>query len=100
MVLAIEAIALATGLVLLRTSKTTELDVTQAQQGVAQILQDPIDGYGATNVTDVRCNNGANPTIEKDHTFDCSVTIEGNPHHVTAIFVDNSGTYEVQAPKD
>jgi Domain of unknown function (DUF4333) len=99
-VLAVEVVVLAVGLVLLRMFKTTELDVVQAQEGVAQILLDPIDGYGATEVTDVRCNNGANPVIIKDHTFSCSVNIEGDRRHVTVIFVDGAGTYEVQAPED
>lgn len=99
-VLAIEVVALAAGLLLLRTFDTSELDVVQAQRGVAQILRDPVDGYGATNVSEVRCNNGTNPVIEKDHTFDCSVIVEGNRRRITVVFIDDVGTYEVQPPED
>ena len=99
-VLAVEAVALVVGLAALTMFKTTELDVAQAQKGVAQILQDPIDGYGATTVTDVRCNNGENPVIATNRTFDCTATVDGDERRVTAIFIDDAGTYEVQAPKD
>ena len=40
---------------------TTKLDVNKAQQGVQQILTDETNGYGAKNVKDVKCNNGAEP---------------------------------------
>lgn len=99
-VLAVEAAALVVGVVVLNSFTTTELDVTQAQNGVVQILQDPIDGYGATTVTDIRCNNGENPVIATNRTFDCTATIDGDKRRITAIFVDDAGTYEVQAPRD
>ena len=40
---------------------TTKLDVNAAQTGVPQILSDEANGYGAKNVKDVNCNNGARP---------------------------------------
>ena len=40
---------------------TTKLDIDAAQSGVQQILTDESDGYGAKNVKDVKCNNGAEP---------------------------------------
>ena len=56
---------------------TTKLDVNKAQQGVQQILTDESNGYGAKNVKDVKCNNGANPTVKKGDTFTCEVSIDG-----------------------
>ena len=48
---------------------TTELDVNAAQTGVAQILGDETNGYGDKNVSDVKCNDGKNPKVEKGANF-------------------------------
>ena len=78
---------------------TTKLDVNKAQQGVQQILTDESNGYGAKNVKDVKCNNGANPTVKKGDTFNCEVSIDGTKRQVTVTFQDDKGTYEVGRPK-
>jgi hypothetical protein len=78
---------------------TTKLDVGAAQTGVAQILSDEANGYGAKNVKDVKCNNGASPTVKKGDTFDCEVSIDGTKRRVTVTFQDDNGTYEVGRPK-
>ena len=39
----------------------TVLDIRKAEAGVQQILSDPINGYGANDVTAVKCNGGKNP---------------------------------------
>ncbi len=78
---------------------TTKLDVNKAQQGVQQILTDESNGYGAKNVKDVKCNNGANPTVKKGDTFTCEVSIDGTKRQVTVTFQDDKGTYEVGRPK-
>jgi hypothetical protein len=78
---------------------TTKLDVGAAQTGVAQILSDEANGYGAKNVKDVKCNNGASPTVKKGDTFDCEVSIDGTKRQVTVTFQDDNGTYEVGRPK-
>ena len=78
---------------------TTKLDVNAAQTGVSQILSDEANGYGAKNVKDVKCNNGASPTVKKGDTFDCEVSIDGTKRQVTVTFQDDSGTYEVGRPK-
>ena len=78
---------------------TTKLDVNKAQQGVQQILTDEAGGYGAKNVSDVKCNNGQNPTVKKGDTFNCEVSIDGTKRQVTVTFQDNKGTYEVGRPK-
>ena len=78
---------------------TTKLDVNRAQQGVQQVLTDESNGYGATNVGDVRCNNGQNPTVKKGDTFTCEVSIDGTKRQVTVTFQDDKGTYEVGRPK-
>lgn len=78
---------------------TTKLDIDKAQSGVEQILTDKTNGYGATKVTGVKCNNGENPTVKKDSTFDCEVTIDGTKRKVTVTFKDDKGTYEVGRPR-
>jgi hypothetical protein len=78
---------------------TTNLDVKAAQSGVQQILSDATNGYGAKNVQDVSCNNGANPKVVKGGTFDCEVSIDGTKRQVTVTFQDDSGTYEVGRPR-
>jgi len=78
---------------------TTELDVNAAQTGVAQILSDEANGYGAKNVSDVKCNDGKNPKVEKGANFNCDVSIDGTKRTVTVTFQDSNGTYEVGRPK-
>lgn len=78
---------------------TTKLDVNAAQTGVAQILGDEANGYGAKNVKDVTCNDGQSPTVKKGDTFDCEVSIDGTKRSVTVTFQDDNGTYEVGRPK-
>jgi Domain of unknown function (DUF4333) len=78
---------------------TTKLDVNKAQAGVQQVLTDETNGYGAKNVKDVKCNGGADPTVKKGGTFDCTVSIDGAQKRVTVTFQDNKGTYEVGRPQ-
>ena len=75
------------------------LNVTKAQAGVKQVITDPITGYGIADVTDVKCNNGNNPTAKKGSSFTCEVTVAGKKHRVRAIFIDDNGTYEVDRPR-
>jgi hypothetical protein len=78
---------------------TTKLDVSKAQTGVQQVLSDETNGYGAKNVKDVKCNNGADPTVKKGASFDCNVSIDGAAKRVTVTFQDDKGTYEVGRPQ-
>ncbi len=78
---------------------TTKLDIDAAQTGVQRVLTDEANGYGAKNVSNVKCNDGQNPTVEKGGTFDCEVSIDGTKRQVTVTFQDDDGTYEVGRPK-
>ncbi|AFM17820.1 hypothetical protein Mycch_3069 [Mycolicibacterium chubuense NBB4] len=78
---------------------TTKLDVNAAQTGVQKILSDESNGYGAKNVSGVKCNNGVSPTVKKGDTFNCEVSIDGTKRQVTVTFQDDNGTYEVGRPK-
>jgi hypothetical protein len=60
---------------------------------------DPWAGYGAEKVTSVVCNNGRDPVIQKGATFTCEVVVDGRKRVVTAVFQDDSGTYEVDRPR-
>jgi hypothetical protein len=98
-IVAIEVVVLAVGLGLLGAFKSTELDVTTAEAGVAQVLADPINGYGAESVSGVRCNGGRNPKVEKGRSFMCQAVVNGRQREVTAVIVDDDGTYEVDWPR-
>jgi hypothetical protein len=99
LIVAAEAMGLAFGLSKLDLIRDRVLDVSKAQAGVRQILMDPRDGYGAANLTTVVCNNGRDPVIQKGGTFTCEVVVEGRKRVVTALFQDDSGTYEVDRPR-
>lgn len=84
---------------LLVVSPTTVLDVTAAQRGVEQILRNPLDGYGLTNVSDVVCNNGSNPVIRQGAAFSCLAVVDGVQRDVAVVFQDADGTYAVDRPR-
>lgn len=75
------------------------LDVSKAEAGVQRILLDPTDGYGATNVSDIVCNNGDDPEIKKGGTFTCRAVVDGRKRDVLVVFLDDNGTYEVDRPR-
>jgi hypothetical protein len=50
-------------------------------------------------VSDVNCNDGANPEVKEGDTFTCEVSIDGTKRQVTVTFQDDDGTYEVGRPK-
>ncbi|MFV8050461.1 DUF4333 domain-containing protein [Mycobacterium sp. 48b] len=77
----------------------TRLDVRQAEAGVAQILSDPINGYGANRVVAVACNDGKNPVVRTGATFTCAVEINDTLRRVIVEFTDNNGTYAVDGPR-
>jgi hypothetical protein len=77
----------------------TVLNVRAAEAGVQQILSDPINGYGANDVTKVDCNNGEDPAVEKGAGFTCKVEINGALRQVQVVFRDDAGTYEVDGPR-
>lgn len=76
-----------------------ELDVLAAQDGVRQVLIDPINGYGRDDVADVLCNNGTNPRVRAGNSFTCSVIVDGAQRQVLVEFSDDAGTYAVDRPR-
>jgi hypothetical protein len=99
LVVAIEAIALVVVLRFLGASSTKDLDVGQAEAGVAHVLMDPVNGYGANSVSNVRCNDGKNPDAKKGSVFKCQALVNGDQRQITAVIVDDSGTYEIDWPR-
>ncbi|MGW4100281.1 DUF4333 domain-containing protein [Mycobacterium sp. NPDC004974] len=77
----------------------TRLDVRQAEAGVAQILSDPVNGYGANRVVAVACNGGKNPVVRTGATFTCAVEVNDTLRRVIVEFTDNNGTYAVDGPR-
>ncbi len=99
-IVVIGAVALVGGLWVTGVFGTgTVLDVGQAEAGVTQILSDPINGYGANDVSAVKCNDGKNPKVEVGQGFTCDVTINGAKRRVQVVFRDDLGTYEVDGPR-
>jgi hypothetical protein len=80
-------------------TNSTRLDVHEAETGVAQILSDPINGYGANRVVAVACNNGRNPVVRAGATFTCAVEINDTLRRVIVEFTDDNGTYAVDGPR-
>lgn len=78
---------------------TKVLDVAKTQRQVEQILRDPLEGYGAGDVTAVVCNNGVNPTIKRGSEFSCTATVDGNQRSIAVVFQDDDGTYAVDRPR-
>lgn len=68
---------------------------TALQDGVRQIL---VDKYMVAGVQDVTCP--AHARVEAGTTFDCTVTIDGEPRSVTVTVKNADGAYEVSQPKD
>jgi Domain of unknown function (DUF4333) len=98
----VAAVLVAVGILVgvrLASSDSKQLDAQAAQAGVQQILADPIKGYGAKNVTAVRCNNGRNPIAKQGNSFTCEVNIDRTQRTVAVVFEDDSGTYEVDRPR-
>jgi Domain of unknown function (DUF4333) len=93
------AVLLMVGLSRFDLLKGKVLDVAKAEAGVQRILVDPVDGYGATSVSDVVCNNGDDPEIKKGAAFTCEVIVEGRKRQVLVVFQDDNGTYEVDRPR-
>jgi len=96
---AVVALAVAAAVLASRKPGSKQLDVAKAQQGVAEILSDPINGYGAEQVSQVSCNGGTNPPIADGRTFSCKAVIDGGAYDVTVTFKGNDGTYEVDWPR-
>ncbi|WP_319434834.1 DUF4333 domain-containing protein [Mycobacterium sp. RTGN5] len=82
-----------------QSSSARQLDAANAQKGVAEILTDPVNGYGAEHVSQVSCNGGTNPPIADGGTFLCQALIDGDAYDVTVTFKGNDGTYEVDWPR-
>ena len=95
----IMALALVLGMWQFGAFNSQVLDVNKAQEAVKRVITDPTAGYGVVNVTDVNCNNGDNPSAKKGDTFTCQVTVDGKKRQVTAVFIDDNGTYEVGRPR-
>jgi len=93
------ALIAAGALLLWKSPSAKQLDVAKAQQGVAEVLLDPINGYGAEQVSQVSCNGGTNPPIVDGRTFTCQAVIDGDRYDVTVTFKGVDGTYEVDWPR-
>ena len=92
-------VGLVVGLSKFDALKGKVLDVSKAEAGVQRILLDPDDGYGATSVSDVVCNDGKDPEVRKGGSFTCAVVVDGRKRQVLVVFSDDDGTYEVDRPR-
>ncbi|MBF6354015.1 DUF4333 domain-containing protein [Nocardia higoensis] len=79
-------------LVLLLTA-TDKLDQNAVQNGVSSVLK---DSYGITDVADVSCP--ADQKVEIDHTFQCTLKVNGEDKKVNIKVTKEDGTYEVGRP--
>lgn len=86
--------------VVLSTNKDSKkVAVSDVQTQVQEVLLDRITGYSSGDITDVKCNNGQDPTVKKGGSFTCNVSVRGKQHQLTVTFEDADGTYEVGLPQ-
>ncbi len=97
--IAVAAVVLMVGLSGFDALGGKALDVAKAEAGVQRILLDPDEGYSATNVSDVVCNDGRDPEVRKGGSFACDVLVDGRKRRVLVVFQDDEGTYAVDRPR-
>lgn len=73
--------------------------VAGVQTEVEQTLVDRITGYSPGDITNVKCNNGQDPTVKKGGSFTCDVTVRGQQRQLKVTFQDDNGTYAVGLPQ-
>jgi hypothetical protein len=79
--------------------ETKKLAVAEVQTEVQKILVDRVTGYTSSDITNVTCNNGKDPTVKQGGSFTCNVTDRAKQHQLTVTFTDGNGTYEVGLPQ-
>ena len=79
--------------------ETKKLAIAGVQTEVQKILVDRVTGYTSSDIKNVTCNNGQDPTVKQGGTFTCNVTDRGKQHQLTVTFIDGNGTYEVGLPQ-
>ncbi|WP_020668387.1 DUF4333 domain-containing protein [Amycolatopsis nigrescens] len=70
------------------------LDEGSVQNGVVTVLR---ESFGESDVRDVRCP--ADQPIKAGSTFDCSITLAGQPKKVSIRVLNDKPEFEVGAPK-
>ncbi|MGV0656253.1 DUF4333 domain-containing protein [Mycolicibacterium thermoresistibile] len=91
--------ALGVGLSTMNPVRDNVLDVSDVERDVAEILLDPIDGYGVDGLTSVRCNGGKDPVVRAGAEFFCDAVVDGKTRRVLVVFQDDAGTYAVDRPR-
>lgn len=76
------------------TPASRVFDTTALENGVTQVLT---RSYGIADVTGVRCPAGQ--AVQVGISFDCAVTVAGQPKTVTLTVQTPDGTYQVSQPK-
>ena len=79
--------------------ETKKLAVAEIQTEVRKVLVDRVTGYTSSDIKEVTCNNGQDPTVKQGGSFTCNVTDRGKQHRLTVTFTDGNGTYEVGLPQ-
>ncbi|MFA5708763.1 DUF4333 domain-containing protein [Mycolicibacterium sp.] len=92
-------VALGVGLSTLNPVRDNVLEVSQVEDDVTAVLLDPVDGYGVTGLTKIRCNDGDDPVVAAGAEFRCEVVVDDKPQSVLAVFQDDAGTYAVDRPR-
>ncbi|HVW44263.1 MAG TPA: DUF4333 domain-containing protein [Amycolatopsis sp.] len=70
------------------------LDQKSVQDGVQKVLR---EDFGESDVRDTSCP--ADRPVKTGTTFDCSVTVAGQPKKVTVRVLNEQAQFEVGAPK-
>ncbi len=75
------------------------LKVGKVEDDVTAVLIDPVDGYGVTGLSEIRCNDGDDPVVSAGAEFRCEVVVDDKTQSVLAVFQDDAGTYAVDRPR-
>ncbi|MCV7105279.1 DUF4333 domain-containing protein [Mycolicibacterium chitae] len=98
-VVVLVGVALGVGLSTLNPVRDNVLEVSQVEDDVTAVLLDPVDGYGVTGLTKIRCNDGDDPVVAAGAEFRCEVVVGDKAQSVLVVFQDDAGTYAVDRPR-
>lgn len=79
------------------TFTTYVMDNGKVEEAVAEILQDPEDGFGIASVSSVSCPTDQEIVVKA--TFNCTVSIDGEEQRVPVDILNEDGDFRVNQPK-
>lgn len=79
------------------TFTTYVMDDGKVEDGVAEVLQDPEDGFGIASVSSVDCPTDQEIIVKA--TFNCTASIDGEERQIPVDVLNEDGDFRVNQPK-